>query len=96
MASTSDSAVDTLIVGGRIVDGTGNPWFYGDIAIVGEIIAQVRPPGTIDPTSARRLSMPAATSSHPDSSTSSPTRSSRGSPTPLLSKVTQGVTTEIR
>jgi len=26
--------VDTLIQNGQIVDGTGNPWFYGDVAIL--------------------------------------------------------------
>ena len=25
--------VEILIKGGRILDGTGNPWFYGDVAI---------------------------------------------------------------
>lgn len=30
---------DTLIRGGRIVDGSGNPWFYGDIGIIGDRIA---------------------------------------------------------
>ena len=24
---------DLIIKNGRIIDGTGNPWFYGDIAI---------------------------------------------------------------
>jgi N-acyl-D-aspartate/D-glutamate deacylase len=32
---------DIVIKGGTIVDGTGNPWFKGDIAIVGDRIAQV-------------------------------------------------------
>ncbi len=29
---------DLLIKGGRIVDGTGNPWYYGDLGIKGEKI----------------------------------------------------------
>jgi dihydroorotase/N-acyl-D-amino-acid deacylase len=32
---------DVLIAGGRIVDGTGAPWFAGDIGIVGDRIAAV-------------------------------------------------------
>ena len=43
---------DTLITGGRIIDGTGNAWFYGDIALSGERIERIAPPGTIDPASA--------------------------------------------
>ena len=30
---------DTLIRGGQIVDGSGNPWFYGDVGIIGDRIA---------------------------------------------------------
>lgn len=32
---------DILIRGGRIVDGTGNPWFYGDVGIRGDQIVAV-------------------------------------------------------
>jgi N-acyl-D-amino-acid deacylase len=32
---------DILIRNGRIVDGSGNPWFYGDVGIVGDRIAFV-------------------------------------------------------
>ncbi len=32
---------DVLIANGRIVDGTGNPWFYGDLAIRGDAIAAI-------------------------------------------------------
>jgi N-acyl-D-amino-acid deacylase len=32
-AARSDSPVDVLIRHGRIVDGTGAPWYFGDIAI---------------------------------------------------------------
>ncbi len=34
---------DILIRHGRIVDGTGNPWFYGDVAIKGDRIVLVGP-----------------------------------------------------
>jgi N-acyl-D-amino-acid deacylase len=40
-------AYDIIIMNGRIVDGTGNPWFYGDVAIRGDRIVKV---GRIGPT----------------------------------------------
>src|SRR4051812_8483813 len=38
---------DIVISNGRIVDGTGNPRFYGDVAISGEHIARIAPPGAL-------------------------------------------------
>ncbi|HMR68379.1 MAG TPA: D-aminoacylase, partial [Anaerolineae bacterium] len=38
---------DTLIRQARIVDGTGNPWFYGDVALSGDKIAEITPPGRL-------------------------------------------------
>lgn len=32
---------DVLITGGRIVDGTGAPWFEGDVGIVGDRITAI-------------------------------------------------------
>jgi N-acyl-D-amino-acid deacylase len=37
--------VDILIRGGKIVDGTGNPWFEGEVAIRGDRIVSVSRPG---------------------------------------------------
>src|SRR5213076_3300535 len=41
------SPYDVVIEGGRIVDGTGNAWFYGDVAITGDRIARIAPPGSL-------------------------------------------------
>ena len=38
---------DLVISNGKIVDGTGNPWFYGDVAISGDHIARVAPAGML-------------------------------------------------
>ena len=32
---------DVLILHGKIVDGTGNPWYYGDVGIHGEKITAI-------------------------------------------------------
>ncbi len=38
---------DVVIAGGRLIDGTGNPWFYGDLAMRGEHIVRITPPGML-------------------------------------------------
>jgi N-acyl-D-amino-acid deacylase len=38
---------DLVISGGRIVDGCGNPWFYGDVAARGDRISAVGAPGAL-------------------------------------------------
>ena len=48
-----DGGIDVLIRGARIVDGSGNPWHYGDVAIGGGRIAAVAPPGSIAVARAR-------------------------------------------
>ncbi|MGN6483496.1 MAG: D-aminoacylase, partial [Thermomicrobiales bacterium] len=88
--------IDTLIVGGRIVDGSGNPWFYGDLAMSDGRIARVAPPGTIDPASAATVIDASEHVVAPgfidiQSHSIIPWLSDSRS----LSKVTQGVTTEI-
>jgi N-acyl-D-amino-acid deacylase len=45
-------AYDLLIRNGRIVDGTGNPWFYGDVAIRGDRLAAM---GRLPRTKAKRV-----------------------------------------
>jgi N-acyl-D-amino-acid deacylase len=40
-ASSASAAFDVLITNGRVVDGTGAPWFYGDVGIIGDRIAAI-------------------------------------------------------
>ena len=47
-----ESSYDVLIRGGQIVDGTGNPWFHGDIGIRGGRIATI---GRLDEATAVRI-----------------------------------------
>lgn len=88
--------IDVMISGARVVDGTGTPWFYGDIAIGADRILSVAPHGIIPSTWAREVveatGMVACPGfidiqSHSICSLLADGRS--------LSKVTQGVTTEI-
>ncbi|HET7564993.1 MAG TPA: D-aminoacylase [Gemmatimonadaceae bacterium] len=45
---------DVIIERGRVVDGTGNPYFYGDVAIKGDRIARITPAGMLAHASAAR------------------------------------------
>ena len=49
----ADSAYDVVIVNGRIVDGSGNPWYYGDVGIRGDRIARVQRRGSPTPLTGR-------------------------------------------
>lgn len=40
-ASAGGGECDILISGGRVVDGTGNPWFFGDVAVRGDRVVAV-------------------------------------------------------
>jgi len=38
---------DLVIARGRIVDGCGNPWYRGDVAVRGDRVAAIGAPGTL-------------------------------------------------
>jgi len=48
------TSFDVVISGGRVVDGTGNPWFYGDVGISGGRIARIAPNGVLANARSRR------------------------------------------
>src|SRR5581483_9231162 len=46
--AADDEPYDLVLRNGRVVDGTGNPWYYGDVAVRGDRIVRVSrlPEGT--------------------------------------------------
>ena len=51
-STAADDSYDLAVINGRIIDGTGNPWFYGSIAIKGDRIVEI---GAVDPKRAARV-----------------------------------------
>jgi N-acyl-D-amino-acid deacylase len=87
---------DVLIQGARVVNGTGNPWFYGDVALKGERVAEILPPGRIPAEAAAEVVDASNMVVSPgfidiQSHSIAPLMMDGRS----LSKLTQGVTTEI-
>ena len=88
--------LDVLIQNGKIVDGSGNPWFYGDVGIVGDRIVEIAPVGRIagDRASAvvdaaGKVVCPGFIDIQSHAITSMMTDGR------CLSKITQGITTEV-
>ncbi len=54
-ASPAAASYDLVIGNGRIVDGTGNAWFWGDLAIRGDRIVRIAPRGLLAGTPATRF-----------------------------------------
>ena len=86
-----------IISGGRIVDGTGDAWFYGDLAIRGDRIARITPRGLLSQATAKQridargmVVSPGFIDIQGQSRKELLTGDGR-----LISKITQGVTTEI-
>ncbi len=93
----SNDAYDVVIHNGQIVDGTGNPWFYGDLAIRDKRIVKITPAGllrdaaALESIDARGLIVaPGFIDIQSQSRVPFLTGDGR-----VISKVTQGITTEI-
>jgi N-acyl-D-amino-acid deacylase len=52
--ASADSTYDVVIANGRVVDGAGNAWFYGDVGIRGDRIARIIRRGSRTPLVGRR------------------------------------------
>ncbi|MEP7001244.1 MAG: hypothetical protein ABI969_12245, partial [bacterium] len=53
-SAPADSIYDIVIANGRVVDGSGNSWFYGDVGIRGDRIARIVRRGTQPALTGRR------------------------------------------
>ena len=81
---------DVILYGGKIVDGTGNQWFYGDLAISGDRIAKITGAGLLDHANAKeRIDVHGLVVAPGFVDI----QGSLGGP--AISKITQGATTEI-
>ena len=95
---TPDAApYDAVITGGRVVDGTGSAWFYGDVAVRGDRIARIARAGMLASAPARQridarglVVAPGFIDIQSHSRGEFLTGDGR-----VVSKVTQGITTEI-
>ncbi len=47
MSAKRDTAEKTVIRGGRVIDGCGNPWVRADVLIDGGVIAEIASPGRL-------------------------------------------------
>lgn len=91
-------AYDVVIQGGHVVDGTGNAWYPGDLAIRGDRIVAVARPGVLDEAPARQRIDASGMVVAPgfiDIQSHSRFAFLGGGDGRVVSKVTMGVTTEI-
>ena len=94
---SAQAPYDIILTGGRIVDGTGNPWFYGDVAIRGGHIARIAPAGVLRNAFAHeRIDVSGLTVAPGFIDIQSQSRAAfLSGDGRVIGKVTQGVTTEI-
>jgi dihydroorotase/N-acyl-D-amino-acid deacylase len=95
--AAQEPAFDLVIAGGRIVDGTGNSWFDGDLAVRGDRIVRIAPAGALRDVPARTRIDAAGLVVSPgfidiQGASQGPLLAGDGR---VISHVAQGITTEI-
>jgi dihydroorotase/N-acyl-D-amino-acid deacylase len=91
-------AFDVVIENGRIIDGTGAGWFYGDVGLVGDRIARIAPRGALHSATARQridASGQVVAPGFIDIQSGSYGNFLGSGDGRSVSKITQGITTEI-
>lgn len=94
----ADAPYDIVLLNGRIVDGTGAAWYYGDLAMQGDRIVRITPRGLLRDAPAReRIDVGGQVIAPGFIDIQSHSRGNfmPGGDGRVVSKVTQGVTTEI-
>jgi N-acyl-D-amino-acid deacylase len=88
---------DVVILNGRIVDGTGAPWFHGDLGIRGDRIVRITPAGMLrNAVAGERIDARGQVVAPGFIDIQSHSRGAfLGGDGRVISKVTQGITTEI-
>ncbi|MDQ6612733.1 MAG: hypothetical protein M3Y64_09900, partial [Gemmatimonadota bacterium] len=94
-AATGDGLYDVVIANGKVVDGSGNPWFYGDLAIRGDRVVRIARRGMLGTASARLFINAAGKIVAPGFIDIQAGGSFLAGDGREVSKLTQGVTTEI-
>ncbi len=96
-APSGQPPYDLILSGGRVIDGTGSAWFYGDVAIRQDRIARVTPAGMLAGAASKeridaRGMVVAPGFIDIQGQSQGPFLTGDGR---VISKVTQGITTEI-
>ncbi|BDC48245.1 hypothetical protein F183_A05610 [Bryobacterales bacterium F-183] len=93
----AQQSYDLVIENGRVVDGSGNAWFYGDVAVKGDRIARITPAGHLKSAQAKqRIDARGHVVSPGFIDIQSHSRFAiLAGDGRVISKVTQGITTEI-